>query len=289
VIKSSWIARLVYLSFAALLVSACVQPGTSVGGNVVNNSPNAAGASPDYERCSAFLSLSADEIGLTGYETEVAVQGLRNFATEIQMNLGGAEDSFLRIAAANVVELTRDAADVYQMNDGLGNNQIEELTDGWVTLVSRCTDLVERRESNLEVPDRALSQEIDVRYVAPYEIRVGDCLREESDRLNFNASKGTNRTVAITDCINRHDSEFYAGTALEGSSFPGDDYISDFSIDFCLSEFDTFVGKVFEESTLNAYYLSPSLEEWNLGNKSVLCGIYDPTGPVQGSLQAANR
>ena len=287
--KPSWIARLGSLSFAALLVGACVQPSTSLGGNGMNPSPNSATASPDYERCSDFLSLSADEIGLTGYETEVAVQGLRNFAVEIQMTLGGAEDSFLRLAAANVVELTRDAADVYQMNDGLGNNQLEELTDGWVTLVSRCTDLVEGRESNLKVPDGALSQEIDVRYVAPYEIQVGDCLLKESDRLNFNASKGTNRTVAITDCVNRHDSEFYAGTTLEGSSFPGDDYISDFSIDFCLSEFDTFVGKVFEESTLNAFYLSPSLEEWNLGNKSVHCGIYDQNGPVQGSLQAANR
>lgn len=280
------------IGFAVVSITAlgaCAAPNVSVSDTDSGSSAAAETVNGDLERCSDFLKISADEVGLTGYETEVAVQGLRNFAIQIQMTIGGAEDPFLRLAAGNVVELTRDAADTYQMNDGLGNNQIEELTDGWVTLASKCTDLMEGRESNLEVPNRALSSQIDVRYVPPYEIRVGDCLLEESDRLNFNATIGTSETIAITDCANRHDSEFYAGTSLDESTFPGDDYIKDFSIDFCLSEFDTFVGTVFEDSTLNAYYLSPSVEEWNLGNKTVLCGIYDPDGPVQGSLKSSNR
>ena len=282
-------ARLGIAVFSVLVLGACAQPSTSVGEASTSPPPSTDVAPLDVERCSEFLSLSADELGLSGYETEVAVEGLRNYAIQIQMMLGTADDPFLRLAAANVVELTRSAADTYQMNDGLGNNQIEELTDGWVTIISRCTDLIEGRDSNLELPSRTLSDQIDFRYVPPYEISVGDCLLEEADRLNFNANSGTSSTVAITDCANSHDSEFYAGTALQQASFPGADFIENFSVDFCLAEFDTFVDRVFEDSTLSAYYLSPSREEWNLGNKTVICGIYDPEGPVQGSLRSSRR
>lgn len=245
--------------------------------------------SRDIEGCNELLSVSESELGLTGYDTETATQGLRNFAVVMSRTLGDAEDPFLRVAVGNVVELTRDAATKYQLNDGLGNNQISELTDAWLAIESRCRDLIEGRNSNLAVPPAALSDNIDVRFVAPYDIRVGDCLLEESDRQNFGAIRGTPETVAITDCANLHDSEFYAGTTIDAGQFPGLEAVANFGIDFCLTEFDRFIGIVFEDSTLRAFYLSPSAEEWGYGNRTILCGLYDPKGPVNGSLGSAKR
>jgi hypothetical protein len=245
--------------------------------------------SADTERCNELFSFSEEDLGLSGYDTEAAVVGLRNFALAIGRTVGPADDEFLGQAADNVIALTRDAADKWQQSGGLGNNQLAELSDGWLVVETRCNDLIQGRESNLALPPRSLSEEVDVRFVPPYEIRVGDCLLDEQDRLDFGASMGTSRTVAITDCANRHDSEFFAGTAFEPGGFPGDEAVSDFAIDFCLTGFDSFVGVIFEESTLNAFYLSPSAQEWELGNRTVLCGIYDPEGPVEGSLKGAKR
>jgi hypothetical protein len=245
--------------------------------------------SADTERCDELFSLSEEDLGLTGYDTETAVVGLRNFALVIGRTVGPAVDEFLGQAAENVIALTRDAADKWQRNGGLGNNQLAELSDGWLVLETRCNDLIQGRESNLALPPRSLSEEVDVRFVPPYEIRVGDCLLDEQDRLDFGASMGTSRTVAITDCANMHDSEFFAGTAFEPGVFPGDEAVADFSVDFCLTQFDSFVGLVFEESSLTAFYLSPTAAEWDLGNRAVLCGIYDPEGPVAGSLRGAER
>lgn len=261
----------------AVLV-ACVDGGdrTSVG-------------SADAERCDELFALSEEDLGLTGYDTETAVVGLRNFALAIGRTVGPADDEFLGQAADNVIALTRDAADKWQQNGGLGNNQLAELSDGWLVLETRCNDLIQGRESNLVLPPSSLSEEVDVRFVPPYEIRVGDCLLDEQDRLDFGASMGTSRTVAVTDCANMHDSEFFAGTAFEPGDFPGDEAVADFSIDFCLTQFDSFVGVVFEESSLKAFYLSPTATEWDYGNRAVLCGIYDPTGPVVGSLRGAER
>lgn len=245
--------------------------------------------SRDSEGCNELFSVSESELGLTGYDTETATQGLRNFAVVMSRTLGDADDPFLRVAVGNVVELTRDAATKYQLNDGLGNNQISELTDAWLAIESRCRDLIDGRNSNLAMPPAALSDNIDVRFVAPYDIRVGDCLLEESDRQNFGAIKGTTETVAITDCANLHDSEFYAGTTMDAGQFPGLEAVANFGIDFCLTEFDKFVGIVFEDSTLRPFYLSPSAEEWGYGNRTILCGLYDPKGPVEGSLGSVQR
>lgn len=245
--------------------------------------------SDDAERCEELFAFSEEDLGLTGYDTETAVVGLRNFALAIGRTVGPADDEFLGQAADNVIALTRDAADKWQRKGGLGNNQLAELSDGWLLLETRCNDLIQGRESNLALPPRSLSEEVDVRFVPPFEIRVGDCLLDEQDRLDFGASMGTSRTVAVTDCANLHDSEFFAGTAFETGDFPGDEAVADFSVDFCLTQFDSFVGVVFEESSLKPFYLSPTAAEWEYGNRAVLCGIYDPEGPVEGSLRGAER
>ncbi len=272
------ILALCSIGFFSVGIVGCAQVGDVRGGE-----------SRDVERCEELFSFSESDLGLTGYDTETAVIGLRNFALAIGRTVGPADDDFLRDAADNVIALTRDAADKWQQTGGLGNNQISELADGWLVLESRCRDLIEGRDSNLALPPRSLSDEVNVRFVPPYEIRVGDCLLNESDRLNFGATSGTSRTVAVTDCANPHDSEFFAGTSLEPGPYPGDEAVSDFAADFCLTEFDSFVGVVFEESSLKAFYLSPSAQEWDLENRTLLCGIYDPEGPVAGTLKESRR
>lgn len=255
----------------------------------VDGADRTSSGSADAERCEELFAFSEEDLGLTGYDTETAVVGLRNVALAIGRTVGPADDEFLGRAAENVIALTRDAADKWQQHGALGNNQLAELSDGWLVLETRCNDLIQGRESNLALPPRSLSEEVDVRFVLPFEIRVGDCLLDEQDRLDFGASMGTSRTVAVTDCANLHDSEFFAGTAFEPGDFPGDEAVADFSVDYCVPQFDSFVGVVFEESSLKAFYLSPTAAEWEYGNRAVLCGIYDPEGPVEGSLRGAER
>ena len=46
----------------------------------------------DTKRCNELFSLSEEDLGLTGYDTETAVVGLRNFALVIGRTVGPADD-----------------------------------------------------------------------------------------------------------------------------------------------------------------------------------------------------
>lgn len=118
------------------------------------------------------------------------------------------------------------------------------------------------------------------------ELQEGDC---------FNDPEGGADEVEVLDvqavvCSETHDNEvFDAGSVPDGDSYPGNDALLDQVASRCLAEFQPFVGLPYQNSVLDFVVLTPTASSWEEGDRGSICAIYDPTGPVEGSLQGANR
>ena len=111
-----------------------------------------------------------------------------------------------------------------------------------------------------------------------FAVQVGDCLDDA-------ALIGEVRTVATVACSDPHDSEIYASHELQQSPFPGLDAIVVQAEALCRSSFDTFVGEPYLQSPYAFTFYHPTQPSWVSGDREVLCVIYDPSGPVTGSLK----
>jgi hypothetical protein len=115
-----------------------------------------------------------------------------------------------------------------------------------------------------------------------FTIKVGDC-------LNDGGTTGEVSEVPLIDCAEPHDSEAFASIMMDDGDFPGDTAVSDQAIADCTTEFNTFVGLDYQESTLDFAYYYPTEESWANGDREILCLIVDPAGQVTGSLEGAAR
>ncbi|MEY9210941.1 septum formation family protein [Thermobifida halotolerans] len=116
-----------------------------------------------------------------------------------------------------------------------------------------------------------------------FAIAVGDCFPPD----NSGAEEVT--TVEVVPCSEPHDSEAYAAGYMPDGPYPGDYEIQTFADDFCMTEFDSFVGLPYEESVLDFSYFSPTESSWEQGDREILCTIFDPDGEVTGTLAGAAR
>lgn len=103
-----------------------------------------------------------------------------------------------------------------------------------------------------------------------FDLRVGDCydLKDpEADEVG---------DVDAKPCTEAHEFEvFYVGE-IAGSEFPDDDAIVQVVSDQCLPAFDAYVGKVYEESELYVFPITPSEESWGNGDRDLLCSLFHP-------------
>ena len=86
-------------------------------------------------------------------------------------------------------------------------------------------------------------------------------------------------------CSEPHDSEIYAAFELTQSAYPGEETTQGKADALCLPAFEEFVGEPYLESRFDFAYYYPTEESWASGDREVLCVIYDPVGPVTGSLR----
>lgn len=111
-----------------------------------------------------------------------------------------------------------------------------------------------------------------------FDIEVGSCMNKadlEGDEVS---------AIKTFDCAEEHDVEAYAATDLEGDEYPGKDAILTKAEDFCMAEFESFVGSNYQESTLFFSYLYPTQESWDQkDDRQVLCLLISDE-PVTGSL-----
>ncbi len=116
-----------------------------------------------------------------------------------------------------------------------------------------------------------------------FNLEVGDC---------FNGSElGVEVTeVPTIDCAEPHEDEIYATKDLPEGTWPGDSAISDQTVEYCMAEFNTFVGFDYMESELDFNAITPSAQSWGEGDREIVCYIYEMDGSMTtGSLKGAGR
>lgn len=111
-------------------------------------------------------------------------------------------------------------------------------------------------------------------------LRVGDC-------LGPNDLEGDIESVATTPCSEPHGQEIYASTVLPEGDYPED--IEALADDFCMGEFEGFVGLSYEESELYLAPMYPLQAGWeSLDDREVLC-LISAEEDVTGTLKGAAR
>jgi hypothetical protein len=116
-----------------------------------------------------------------------------------------------------------------------------------------------------------------------FDLEVGDCFAEIEDTEEMLS------TIETVPCSLPHSEEVFAAETLPDEDFPGEDAVNAQADELCFTGFEEFVGLPFEESVLSLAIFVPSEESWRMGDRLVLCTIYDPRGDVSGSLRGVER
>ena len=119
-----------------------------------------------------------------------------------------------------------------------------------------------------------------------FDIAVGTCAQSEDFA---DADGGVMGELPQIDCAEPHDLEAFATMNIEGDEFPGDDAAAGEASDFCLAEFETFVGTAYDESELLLSYFAPTEDSWDRnGDREILCWVQSPD-QVTGTLKDSAR
>lgn len=117
-----------------------------------------------------------------------------------------------------------------------------------------------------------------------FNLHVGDCFDDDS----VNDTGVTD--VPAVPCAEPHDNEIYYIFDLPDGDFPGVSGIETSAYDGCYAQFEGFVGVAYDASVLDYWPIYPSEESWNsLGDREVICSVYEPQAKVTGTLAGAGR
>ena len=101
-------------------------------------------------------------------------------------------------------------------------------------------------------------------------LSVGDCLDAgELDLYIVGESYNT------TPCADPHDYEVYFLYEYADGPFPGDNEVDDELAAACEDEFEGYVGRDYESSSLNIYRLWPASDLWESGGRIGECLMFD--------------
>ncbi|MFZ3453247.1 septum formation family protein [Arthrobacter sp. 7Tela_A1] len=118
----------------------------------------------------------------------------------------------------------------------------------------------------------AAEEEAAAESVDAVDLKVGDCLAEDPDAEEVDA-------VDVLPCTQPHDSEVYAAMDMEAGAYPGEETVDTTAQDFCLAEFQPYIGADYSVSALDIGYLTPTPTSWTLGNdREILCTVYRVDG-----------
>jgi Septum formation len=115
-----------------------------------------------------------------------------------------------------------------------------------------------------------------------FTLEDGDCLASDP------GVQGEVSEVPKVDCEEPHFTEVFHTYTIDASGMPSAAEMEDIVQDQCLSEFESFVGMPYEESSLEVTWLEPTAESWERGDRELVCMITDPAGETTGSLEGAN-
>lgn len=116
-------------------------------------------------------------------------------------------------------------------------------------------------------------------------IAVGQCTD-----LQLSTSETEVSAITTVDCALPHGWEAYAEHTFADGDFPGVAAIQSQTTEFCLGEFEAFIGVPYEESEYELQYLYPTELTWTHVNDRLLtCLVGSASGGVTGSLKGVAR
>ncbi len=111
-------------------------------------------------------------------------------------------------------------------------------------------------------------------------LQPGDCLTADA------TAETVLSTFSLSNCFAPHDAELFAIGIYSDKPWPGLEALAVDGDVYCLSEFAPYVGTGFDDSVLFYDFLMPTEESWALGDREVLCILFDEvddlTVPVAG-------
>jgi hypothetical protein len=116
-------------------------------------------------------------------------------------------------------------------------------------------------------------------------LSLGECINEEQvDRYLAGSD------YLVTSCNEPHDYEVYLVYEFPDGLYPGDAAVQDELASMCLDEFETFVGRDFESSSLNYRYIGPGQTGWRSGDRGGECLLVDVDGAkLTGTMRQSGR
>lgn len=116
-------------------------------------------------------------------------------------------------------------------------------------------------------------------------LSVGDCFNETAIAQQ-ETSDALISSVPTVDCSEPHDAEVYSVFDVAGITDYDAAAIDEQAISGCLDGFEPYVGVSYEDAaTLDVYYLQPSPETWELGDREVICSVVSLEGQTTGSVK----
>lgn len=120
--------------------------------------------------------------------------------------------------------------------------------------------------------------------VDPFEVELGDCVEQP---VSGNEDVEEVEEVKAVPCGQPHDGEVYAVFDLPDGDFPGGKEVAAAGEERCIADFETFVGKAYDESQYDITSLFPAKESWeSKDDREYVCIVVAPEGQqVTGTLK----
>lgn len=105
--------------------------------------------------------------------------------------------------------------------------------------------------------------------VDAFNMRVGDCFND-TDSYSEEIS-----SVPGVPCKDPHDNEAFAVFDLTVADYPGHDEMGVLAFDACMAQFEAYVGRDYESSSLEITTMYPTQGSWAESDREVVCAVYD--------------
>ena len=115
-------------------------------------------------------------------------------------------------------------------------------------------------------------------------VDVGDCL----DIADVSGEEVSG--ITARPCDREHEYEVIFTGSADGVGYPTDDALSEYFASMCVPAFEEYIGEDWNTSALDIFWLTPTLEGWRQGDRSIQCLVYHPTVKrLTTSLKGAGR
>ena len=125
-----------------------------------------------------------------------------------------------------------------------------------------------------------------------FRVQVGDCYNDATAVTDPDEQSSFTELGEVdgVPCTDPHDNEVYALVDLDLSSYPGQEQISDLAAIACLDRFQDFVGREYETSILDFYWMFPTRESFADQDREVVCSMYHMDGlKLSGSMRGSGQ